>query len=69
MPQLVAVSSTARDIQSLLRCVSFAPRALVQISEQGLRFNVEEAKVMQGELRYSLSIIIRSNTPSRSRCP
>jgi len=50
MPQLVAVSSTARDIQSLLRCVSFAPRALVQITEQSLRFSVEEAKAMQGEL-------------------
>ena len=54
MPQLVTVSSTARDIQALLRCVSFASRALVQISEQGLRFTVEEARAMQGELGYYL---------------
>jgi cell cycle checkpoint protein len=48
MPQLIAVSSTARDLFLLLKCIGFAPKALVQLSKHGLRFTVEEVRVMQG---------------------
>ena len=43
-----AVSSSTRQLFQLLRCINFAPKAHVQISEFGLRFTVEESRVMQG---------------------
>ncbi|KAL9618462.1 MAG: hypothetical protein Q9160_006840 [Pyrenula sp. 1 TL-2023] len=43
-----AVSSSARQLFLLLRCISFAPKAEVQITHEGLRFSVEEARVIQG---------------------
>ena len=48
-PIFRAVSSSARQLFQLLNCIRFAPRAQVQISEEGLRFAVEESRVMQGE--------------------
>ncbi|KAK8187177.1 DNA repair exonuclease rad1 [Phyllosticta capitalensis] len=48
VPIFSAVSSSARQLFILLRCISFAPRARLQINEDGLRFSVEEARVMQG---------------------
>ncbi|KIW02300.1 uncharacterized protein PV09_06447 [Verruconis gallopava] len=47
-PIFSAVSSSARQLFLLLRCVSFAPSAQVQISDEGLRFSVEESGVMEG---------------------
>ncbi|MCJ1426895.1 ssDNA endodeoxyribonuclease [Sticta canariensis] len=47
-PVFTAVSSSARQLFQLLRCISFAPKAQVQISNEGLRFTVEESRVMQG---------------------
>lgn len=47
-PIFSAVSSSARQLYSLLRCIGFAPKAQVQISGDGLRFAVEESRVMQG---------------------
>lgn len=47
-PLLSAVSSSARQIFLLLRCIGFAPRAQVQITTEGLRFSVEDSRVMQG---------------------
>ncbi|MCJ1388694.1 ssDNA endodeoxyribonuclease [Xylographa bjoerkii] len=47
-PMFSAVSSSTRQLFQLLRCINFAPRAHVQITKTGLRFNVEESRVMQG---------------------
>ncbi len=44
-----AVSSSARQLFQLLRCISFASKAQVRISKEGLRFTVEESQVMQGQ--------------------
>ncbi len=44
-----AVSSSARQLFQLLRCISFASKAQVRISKDGLRFTVEEFQVMQGQ--------------------
>lgn len=48
-PLFSAVSSSARQLFQLLRCISFAPKAEVQIRKEGLRFTVEESRVMQGQ--------------------
>lgn len=47
-PIFKAVSSSARQLFQLLNCIRFAPKAQVQISNEGLRFAVEESRVMQG---------------------
>ena len=48
-PLFSAVSSSARQLFQLLRCISFASKAQVRISKKGLRFTVEESQVMQGQ--------------------
>lgn len=48
-PILTAVSNGARQLSVLLKCLGFAPKAQVRILPEGLRFTVEEARVMQGE--------------------
>jgi hypothetical protein len=47
-PILTAVSSSARQLYLLLRCINFAEKAHVQISDEGLKFSVDEASVMEG---------------------
>ena len=47
-PIFSAVSNSVRELYFLLRCISFAPKAEVQIRKEGLRFTVEESRVMQG---------------------
>ncbi|KAF8477016.1 Rad1/Rec1/Rad17 [Kalaharituber pfeilii] len=47
-PCFSAVTSSARQLFSILRCVGFAPRAQVQISTDGIRVSVEDSRVMQG---------------------
>ncbi|TVY22191.1 DNA damage checkpoint control protein [Lachnellula hyalina] len=47
-PIFKAVSSSARQLFQLLNCIRFATKAQVQISNEGLRFAVEESRVMQG---------------------
>ncbi|KAK6387270.1 checkpoint clamp complex protein Rad1 [Exophiala oligosperma] len=47
-PLFTAVSTSARQLHLLLRCISFSPRAEVQITHSGIRFSVEEARVIQG---------------------
>lgn len=49
-PIFSAVSNSARQLYMLLRCISFAPKAQIQISEDGLRFNVEDSSIMEGML-------------------
>ncbi|ETI19812.1 hypothetical protein G647_08825 [Cladophialophora carrionii CBS 160.54] len=47
-PIFTAVSTSARQLYLLLRCVAFSQRAEVQISPHGIQFSVEEARVVQG---------------------
>ncbi|KAJ4403368.1 checkpoint clamp complex protein Rad1 [Didymella pomorum] len=46
-PVLTAVSSSARQLFTLLRCIAFASKAHVILSEEGLKFSVDEASVME----------------------
>ncbi|KAL1612804.1 checkpoint clamp complex protein Rad1 [Paraconiothyrium brasiliense] len=48
LPLLTAVSSSARQLYLLLRCINFADKAHVQINDGGLQFSVDEASVMEG---------------------
>lgn len=45
---LTAVSNSARQLYLLLRCINFSNKAHVQIGEEGLKFSVDEASVMEG---------------------
>lgn len=58
-----AVSGSAKQLFQLLRCIGFASKAQVSISEEGLRFTVEESRAMQG--LYSSSSAKRFNAKSR----
>jgi len=46
-PVLTAVSSSARQLSLLLRCISFSKNAHVRISQEGLRFATVEGSVME----------------------
>lgn len=46
-PLFSAVSSSARQILLLLRCISFSKTATVRITPEGLRFSTEEGSVME----------------------
>ncbi|KAF7888636.1 uncharacterized protein EAF02_003177 [Botrytis sinoallii] len=48
VPIFKAVSSSARQLFQLLNTIRFATKVQVQISTQGVRFAVEESRVMQG---------------------
>ncbi|PQE18807.1 repair Rad1 Rec1 Rad17 protein [Rutstroemia sp. NJR-2017a WRK4] len=47
VPIFKAVSSSARQLFQLLNTIRFAPKVQVQITAQGIRFAVEESRVMQ----------------------
>ncbi|RCI08043.1 hypothetical protein L249_7801 [Ophiocordyceps polyrhachis-furcata BCC 54312] len=47
-PVLQAVATSTRPLFQLLRCINFAPRVHVQITEEGIRFAADHARVMQG---------------------
>lgn len=47
-PSFTAISTSARQLHLLLRCIAFSQRAEVQITRSGIRFSVEEARVVQG---------------------
>lgn len=47
-PIFKAVSSSTRQLFQLLNCIRFAPKVQVQITSEGIRFAVEDSKVMQG---------------------
>ena len=42
-----AVTSSARQLQLLLRCISFAKKAQVRITAEGIRFSTEEGSAME----------------------
>jgi len=43
-----AVATSTRPLYQLLRCINFAPRVHVQITEDGIRFAADNSRVMQG---------------------
>ncbi|KAL8944107.1 MAG: hypothetical protein Q9211_000698 [Gyalolechia sp. 1 TL-2023] len=47
-PLFTAVSVSARQLFQLLKCINFAQKAQVRITEEGLRFTVEESRVIHG---------------------
>lgn len=47
-PIFSALSTSARQLYLLLRCIAFTPKAEVQITPEGLRFSAEDARVIQG---------------------
>ncbi|KAF2839461.1 Rad1-domain-containing protein [Patellaria atrata CBS 101060] len=47
IPVFTAVSSSARQLFILLRCLNFATKAQVQISAEGLRISAEESSSME----------------------
>jgi cell cycle checkpoint protein len=49
-PVLTAVSSSARQLFLLLRCIAVSTKAHVTISEEGLKFSVSEGSSMEGML-------------------
>ncbi|KIV82312.1 hypothetical protein PV11_04432 [Exophiala sideris] len=47
-PLFTAISTSAKQLHTLLKCIAFSQRAEVQITQSGIRFSVEEARVVQG---------------------
>ncbi|KAB8079156.1 Rad1/Rec1/Rad17 [Aspergillus leporis] len=47
-PIFSAVSSNVHHLYALLQCIGFAPKATVQLTPDGIRFSVEEGRVIQG---------------------
>ncbi|USW53881.1 hypothetical protein Slin15195_G072000 [Septoria linicola] len=66
LPLFSAVSSSARQILLLLRCISFAKMATVRITPDGLRFSTEEGSVMEAfvHLEKNLFTSYKYTTPS-----
>jgi cell cycle checkpoint protein len=60
-PLLTAVSSSARQLYLLLRCIAFSTKAHVQINEEGLRLAVDEASVMEGTISPRLDQYLHTN--------
>jgi len=46
-PLFYAVAASPRQLSLLLRCISFAKKAEVRISAEGIRFSTEEGSVME----------------------
>ncbi|KAJ5762177.1 uncharacterized protein N7511_005559 [Penicillium nucicola] len=65
-PLFSGVSNNAHHLYTLLSCIGFAPKATVQITPDGLRFSVEEGRVIQGLafLDKSLFTSYTFNTPT-----
>jgi cell cycle checkpoint protein len=65
-PIFTALSTSARQLYLLLRCISFTSKAEIQITPEGLRFSAEEARVIQGLafLEKSLFTSYTFNEPS-----
>ncbi|KAJ4365500.1 checkpoint clamp complex protein Rad1 [Ascochyta clinopodiicola] len=60
-PVLTAVSSSARQLFTLLRCVAFASKAHVQLSDEGLKFSVDEASAMEASAFLDKSLFTTFN--------
>ncbi|KAF2868598.1 repair protein Rad1/Rec1/Rad17-domain-containing protein [Massariosphaeria phaeospora] len=68
-PILTCVSSSARQLYLLLRCINFSEKAHVQLSEEGIKFSVDEASAMEGSafLDKSLFTAYTFRTPPPQR--
>lgn len=64
-PALTAVTSSARQLSTLLRCISFAKKALVRISPEGIRFATADGSYMEAFifLEKALFTTYTYNTP------
>ncbi|KAH7394452.1 Rad1/Rec1/Rad17 [Pyrenochaeta sp. MPI-SDFR-AT-0127] len=60
-PVLTAVSSSARQLYLLLRCIAFSTKAHVQIGEEGLKLSVDEASVMEASAFLDKSLFTTYN--------
>ncbi|MBE3045320.1 hypothetical protein IMZ48_22770 [Candidatus Bathyarchaeota archaeon] len=60
-PILRAKTSSTRPLYMLLRCINFASKVHVEISESGIRLSADNARVMQGK-EASLVPAIRRRT-------
>ncbi|PHH68838.1 hypothetical protein CDD82_233 [Ophiocordyceps australis] len=47
-PLFRAVATSTRPLYQLVRCINFAPRVHVQITDDGIRLTADHARVMQG---------------------
>ncbi|MBE7182433.1 MAG: hypothetical protein INR71_14720, partial [Terriglobus roseus] len=47
-PLLVAISTSARQLHALLRCIAIVPKALVHISDAGLKLSSYDGSVLEG---------------------
>ncbi len=47
-PVFRAMATSTRPIYQLLRCISFANKVHVEISEDGIKFIADHTRVMQG---------------------
>lgn len=52
MTLFTAVSDSARQLFLLLKCINFAQKAQVRLTKEGVRFTVEESRVIQGNSSY-----------------
>jgi cell cycle checkpoint protein len=48
-PLFSAVTSSARQLFSVLRCCGFQPRAELELLPEGVKVTVEDSRVMQGQ--------------------
>lgn len=51
---LTAVSSSARQLFLLLRCIAFSNKAQVVIRDDGIRVSVAETSTLEGECTHNL---------------
>ncbi|KAF2091237.1 DNA repair exonuclease rad1 [Saccharata proteae CBS 121410] len=68
-PLFSAVSSSSRQLFFLLRCINFAPKARVQIREDGLRFSIDDSRVMEGFVFLDKNLFTSYQYHSRHQSP
>lgn len=62
LPLFRAVASSTRPLYQLLKCISFANKIHVEITEGGLRFAADHARVMQGVAYWNKSLFTSYTT-------
>lgn len=56
LPLFRAVTGSTRPLYQLLKSINFTNKVHVEITESGLRFAADHARVMQGELQMSAAV-------------
>lgn len=64
-----AMSTSVRQLYQLLRCIAFAPKAEVHITPTGIRFSVDEARVVQGLTFVDKSLFTSYNLSTEDQLP